>query len=113
MVEEPSHVKQLSLNHVCKIGLKVHKHENIFCSDIEFLTFLWLVMPKYYFLEKKFPLDQYYGSYDHSFLWLVMPKYYFLEKKFPLDQYYGSYIHAERGFSCKLGENFIFQKTQI
>jgi hypothetical protein len=22
MVEEPSHVKQLSLNHVCKIGLK-------------------------------------------------------------------------------------------
>ncbi len=23
MVEEPSHVKQLSLNHVCKIGLSV------------------------------------------------------------------------------------------
>jgi hypothetical protein len=22
MVEEPSHIKQLSLNHVCKIGLK-------------------------------------------------------------------------------------------
>jgi hypothetical protein len=27
MVEEPSHVKQLSLNHVCKIGFKVPKHE--------------------------------------------------------------------------------------
>jgi hypothetical protein len=23
MVEEPSHIKQLSLNHVCKIGLKL------------------------------------------------------------------------------------------
>jgi hypothetical protein len=25
MVEEPSHIKQLSLNHVCKIGLKPRK----------------------------------------------------------------------------------------
>ncbi len=31
--------------------LKVHKHENFFGSDFEFLTFLWLVMPNYYFLE--------------------------------------------------------------
>jgi hypothetical protein len=27
MVEEPSHIKQLSLNHVCKIGLKVNSNE--------------------------------------------------------------------------------------
>ncbi len=33
MVEEPSHVKQLSLNHVCKIGLKVPKREIFDRSD--------------------------------------------------------------------------------
>jgi hypothetical protein len=26
----------------------------IFCAYFEFFTFLWLVMPHYYFLEKKF-----------------------------------------------------------
>jgi hypothetical protein len=31
MVEEPSHVKQLSLNHVCKIGLKA-------CVNLEQVT---------------------------------------------------------------------------
>ncbi len=34
MVEEPSHVKQLSLNHVCKIGL--NHAENLF-TDHRFL----------------------------------------------------------------------------
>ncbi len=33
MVEEPSHVKQLSLNHVCKIGLKEPKREILDRSD--------------------------------------------------------------------------------
>jgi hypothetical protein len=31
--------------------LKVHKHENFFGSDFEFLTFLWLVIPNSYFQE--------------------------------------------------------------
>ncbi len=39
--------------------LKVHKHENFFGSDIEFLTFLWKVKPNYYFLEIFFSLHQY------------------------------------------------------
>ncbi len=32
MAEEPSHVKQLSLNHVCKIGLKPNQ---AYVSEIE------------------------------------------------------------------------------
>jgi hypothetical protein len=30
-----------------------------FCAYFEFFTFLWLVMPHYYYLEKKFSLDQF------------------------------------------------------
>jgi len=32
MVGQPSHVKQLSLNHVCKIGLKGPKHDQVGCE---------------------------------------------------------------------------------
>jgi hypothetical protein len=45
MAEEPSHVKQLSLNHVCKIGLKVPECEIFNCSDFyDFYTIksLWV-----------------------------------------------------------------------
>ncbi len=41
MVQEPSHVKQLSLIHVCKIGLKVHNHEIFFFHFFEETESLW------------------------------------------------------------------------
>jgi hypothetical protein len=47
MVEEPSHVNQLIIIHLCKIGLKVHKREKFFSSDFEFFTILYLVKLKY------------------------------------------------------------------
>ncbi len=34
LVEEPSYVKQLSLNHVCKIGLKLLNKIYIFCTEV-------------------------------------------------------------------------------
>jgi hypothetical protein len=38
MVEEPSHIKQLSLNHVCKIGLSLNniQYINVSCLLIDF-----------------------------------------------------------------------------
>ncbi len=57
MVEEPSHVKQLSLNHLCKIGLKkqtytyiIHAKRLFLSRDMVHLmalttTHTWLVLP--------------------------------------------------------------------
>jgi hypothetical protein len=36
MVGEPSHVKQLSLNHVCKIGLKYFNSDKISRNGFEY-----------------------------------------------------------------------------
>ncbi len=47
MVEELSHVEQLSPTHVCKIGLKVHKIEIFFGFDFEICIISLLVMSKY------------------------------------------------------------------
>jgi hypothetical protein len=44
--------------------LKVYKRENFLGCYFEFFTFLWLVIPGYYFLRKNFSLEQYKGSYD-------------------------------------------------
>jgi hypothetical protein len=35
MAEEPSHVKQLTIHHMCKIGLKVQWHETVGCLQRE------------------------------------------------------------------------------
>jgi hypothetical protein len=40
MVEKPSHVKQLSLNHVCKIGLKYTKDDPHFRDQLTTLIHL-------------------------------------------------------------------------
>ncbi len=43
MAEEPSHVKQLSLNHVCKIGFTKNEDEQSRgqTKKLLFLQFLW------------------------------------------------------------------------
>ncbi len=48
MVGEPSHVKQLSLNHVCKIGLS----EKIPANDIITITVLVVYMARDLMMRK-------------------------------------------------------------
>jgi hypothetical protein len=67
MVGEPSHVKQLSLNHVCKIGLKGHGNE------ADFLGFCrnWiLVDPLHYLLSR--------SDFDFEFAEIFV-----IKKRFP------------------------------
>ncbi len=61
-LERVWHVRSLRRNSWTKSRQKVHKHENFFGSDLEFFTFLRLVMPNYYFLETFF----FIGSCDQS-----------------------------------------------
>jgi hypothetical protein len=70
--------------------LKVHKRENFSGSDFEFFTFLCLVIPTYYFLEIFF------------FIGPILEK---------LHSFRVYSVYAERGFSFKLGEKFLFNKN--
>ncbi len=74
------------------VEIKVHKRDNFFGSDFEFFTFLWLVIPNYYFLENIFCHWTNIGEAT------IIPRILSICRK---------------RFSCKLGEKLFFQKTQI